>query len=522
MSTKEKRTKFSLGKILTKEQGGSSMRTKRMIVAVLAAMFIAVLFTTPLYAQSVETYIVQPGDTMLKIADRFDISVSRLAAANGVRWDSWVYSGQRLVVPSRLPDPSPALDAVEGWAGRIVALPFGSQHRCYFERTDGEGFGIGSIDDLVGQSIEEMRKSGEQFLVWGNLRTDVPSYAGRYIDVEYVKSIGPVPSPEAEEVEGWVGRVVTLPFGSQHRYYFERVDGEGFGIGSIDDLVGQSIEEMRRSGEQFLVWGKLRTDVPSYAGRYIDVDAIKPNLPPSPADDAVERWEGRIVNLPSGSQHAYYFERSDGEGFSIGSIDDNVASRIEELRWTGQCFRAWGTLRTDVPSYTGRYIEVVYLEVASAPSDDGRNLTSLAKVSGSSALRTDRWGQYYPWMAVDGQRTTSWSEGVQGPGVGEWIMLTFSETVEVQSVRLSTGYDKSADIFLKNNRIKKATLLFSNGEQVELGFADKQGMQAIPVIGASGTAVDTTFVKLIIQEVFPGWKYDDTCLAEIEVWGATL
>jgi hypothetical protein len=262
--------------------------------------------------------------------------------------------------------------------------------------------------------------------------------------------------------------------------------------------------------------------VPSYASRYIDVEAIKPWPSPSPAEGVVEGWTGRIVSLPSGSQDGYYFERSDGEGFGIGSMDDSLGRRIQELRWTGESFRVWGSIRTDVPSYAGQYIEVKRLKVTSTPSIGSRNLTSLAKVSASSALRTDRWSQYQAWMAVDGQRTTSWAEGVQGAGAGEWIMLTFPGAVEVQSVRLSIGYDKSADIFFKNNRIKRATLVFSNGEQAELGFADERGMQAIPVVGASGAAVKTTSVKLVLEEVFPGWKYDDTCLAEIEVWGKAL
>jgi hypothetical protein len=84
---------------------------------------------------------------------------------------------------------------------------------------------------------------------------------------------------------------------------------------------------------------------------------------------------------------------------------------------------------------------------------------------------------------------------------------------------MNIGYDKGGDVFYKNNRVKLVTLIFSNGERVELGFADRRGMQEIPLVRAPGPSVKTTFVRVIIDEVFPGWKYDDTCLAEIEVWG---
>ena len=31
--------------------------------------------------------------------------------------------------------------------------------------------------------------------------------------------------------------------------------------------------------------------------------------------------------------------------------------------------------------------------------------------------------------------------------------------------------------------------------------------------------VETTYVQIIINEVYPGSTYDDTCLAEVQVWG---
>ena len=50
-------------------------------------------------SSSTGTYVVQPGDTLLRIAARNGVSVSQLARANGLRWNSWIYAGQRLVIP---------------------------------------------------------------------------------------------------------------------------------------------------------------------------------------------------------------------------------------------------------------------------------------------------------------------------------------------------------------------------------------------------------------------------------------
>jgi LysM repeat protein len=366
---------------------------KRLAATIIAAIIIVGIMAVPAYAQGSGVYIVQPGDTLLKIAARHSITVSQLAEANGLRWNSWIYAGQRLVIPT---------------------------------------------------------------------------------DTVYIVRRGDTLSRIARRYSTTVRAITQL---------------NGLGSTRI------------------------------YPGQRLLIPGSQPG--PSPVQDTVEGWAGRIVNTPPGSQHAYYFERADGVGFGIGGINDLMGRWIEELRWTGERFLVWGLLRTDVPSYGGQYIAVESLEVVSAPIAEGRNLTPLATVSASSHLPTDHWGQYQSWMATDGALGTAWVEGVAGSGLGEWIELRFPGTVEIHAIRLDIGYDKSADVFYKNNRIKRVTLVFSTGEQIELGFADKRGMQEISLARAPGPAIETTSVKVVIEEVFPGWKYDDTCLAEIEVWGRT-
>jgi hypothetical protein len=107
-------------------------------------------------------------------------------------------------------------------------------------------------------------------------------------------------------------------------------------------------------------------------------------------------------------------------------------------------------------------------------------------------------------------------------------MLTFPGTIEVNAIGIDVGYDRdendqlrSPEVFEANNRLKTATLVFSNGEQVQLDFADERGVQLVPLARAPGPPIETTFVQVVIDEVYPGTTYDDTCLAEVEVWGQT-
>ena len=62
-------------------------------------LIVTAIGATPVHAQDLGMYTVRPEDTMLSIAARFGVSASELARANGLAWDSWVYAGQRLMVP---------------------------------------------------------------------------------------------------------------------------------------------------------------------------------------------------------------------------------------------------------------------------------------------------------------------------------------------------------------------------------------------------------------------------------------
>ena len=389
-------TFLQYGKVKPSERtvrNGDSVMKRMGIVIMVAVVLIVGVVATPVRAEAMVNYAVERGDTLAGIAARHGVSVSQLAEANGLRWNSWVYVGQTLVIPS--------------------------------------------------DTVYSVRR--------GDTLSSIAHHFGTSVQI----------------------------------------------IMTVNGLTSTRI----------------------YVGQRLVVSGFQPG--PGPMQDRVDGWAGTLVNLPSGSQHTHYFERADGQRYGIGAIEDTVSYRIEQLRWTAEQIRVWGTLRADVPSYAGRYIEVQRLEVISGPVPGARNLTSLASMSASSFLRTDRWGQYQAWMAVDGSRETAWVEGAAGAGIGEWIMLTFPGTIEIHSIGMDIGYNRNADTFAKNNRIKRATLIFSNGERIELGFADRRGLQTIPLVRAPGPNIETTYVKVVIEEVYRGSRYDDTCLSEIEVWGKT-
>jgi hypothetical protein len=270
------------------------------------------------------------------------------------------------------------------------------------------------------------------------------------------------------------------------------------------------------------VWGQLRTGVPDAFGSQIEATRIEVQESPEPpviSEQGVEGWVGRIHKLPPGNQHGQTFERQDGERFGISATDESTWEQLRQVAWTGAQIKVWGTLYVGVPATEACQVQVGHLEILTGPAEEARDLTPFATSSASSHLPTDHGGQYQAFMAMDSALETAWVEGVDGSGVGEWLELQFPGTVEVHSIGLDVGYDRDPDIFSANNRIKRATFIFSNGEQVTLDFSDSRGIQRIPLVRAPGPIFNTTSVRMVIEEVYPGSRYDDTCLAEIEVWG---
>jgi hypothetical protein len=430
--------------------------------------------------------------------------------------------------------PSSGGQPVVGWLGHVASLPAKAQFDDYvILQPEGAGeIGLAGANEQVEAEIVALRgkeEPGKYAHFWGTLACDVPDYGGCQLIVTRLR-YGPTLA-KPEPVEGWEGTLVSNPSGAQFDDYFI-LAGDfpvGYGIASLDPAIQSDLENLCDTGIPFRVWGQIRCGTIDAFGSQIEVERIEIQeipLAPSPEPEEsegepVEGWTGTVVKLPPGSQHGDYFEREDGERFDIGTIDSAQDRQLAETRWTGAQVRVWGRLYTGVPATQARHIEVERLEIVSGPAEEPRNLSPFATPSASSTLPSDRWGTYHSASAIDGLLESAWVEGAEGSGPGEWIMLSFPGPIELHSIGLDVGFDRDADIFAKNNRLQKATVIFSTGEQVELEFSDMRGLQRIPLVRAPGPNIETTFVQVVIEDVYPGSQYDDTCLSEIEVWGTT-
>jgi serine/threonine protein kinase len=133
-------------------------------------------------------------------------------------------------------------------------------------------------------------------------------------------------------------------------------------------------------------------------------------------------------------------------------------------------------------------------------------------VSASSTRAPTPGSTYYTENQVDQNLPTAWDEGVDGPGIGEWIKCDFDRDVSLNSIRIYPGYFKSSASWAKNNRLAAATISFSDGSSMHVNFPDL--MQPVDV---STGGVRTSWVKLVIENIYSGANDNlDTPISEMK------
>ena len=123
---------------------------------------------------------------------------------------------------------------------------------------------------------------------------------------------------------------------------------------------------------------------------------------------------------------------------------------------------------------------------------------------------------YLPGYAIDGDLNTSWVEGAKGHGIGEFLVLEFDHTQEIDLLSLRLGYvhNVNRDNYLANNRPSKLKFEFSDGSSVEYSFKDVNEEHFIQL----NRPVHTSFVILTIEDVYLGTVDDDTCITEVRAY----
>jgi hypothetical protein len=131
----------------------------------------------------------------------------------------------------------------------------------------------------------------------------------------------------------------------------------------------------------------------------------------------------------------------------------------------------------------------------------------------SSALAPQPGNTYGVRHLFSTDLDTAWVEGRPGQGVGEWVAVEFERPKLVKTIVIRNGYQKNADVFQNNGRVRRLKLVFSQGETQTLTLEDRDGAQVI----ALDPGVKTYWVQFLIEDVYPGSRFTDTAISKLIV-----
>lgn len=159
------------------------------------------------------------------------------------------------------------------------------------------------------------------------------------------------------------------------------------------------------------------------------------------------------------------------------------------------------------------YLDTVKVPMpASAPTDStpviSRN--SIASAKHSSADNEDGYN-HSATLTIDGDTKTCWAEGVPGLGINENITYYFNGNYKVSGLNIWTGHQKTEELFYKNARPTAIRIIGSDGSNVIYQLKDTMGIQRITF----NQPITVNTLKLVVESVAPGNKYEDTCIAEV-------
>ena len=118
-------------------------------------------------------------------------------------------------------------------------------------------------------------------------------------------------------------------------------------------------------------------------------------------------------------------------------------------------------------------------------------------------------GKYGVHNLFDGDSATAWVEGADGPGIGEWVLFSVGQELPAV-IMIRNGYQKSANLFKRNARIKNASISLYAGLHIK-----GQTTEAVDLFRLKNLlhGCDISFEDRIGEELFYLEPYcDDNCL----------
>lgn len=139
----------------------------------------------------------------------------------------------------------------------------------------------------------------------------------------------------------------------------------------------------------------------------------------------------------------------------------------------------------------------------------------IAQVSATSFLSEPQYNIYHiPENICDNDLSTAWVEGVDGQGYGETLTIYMATPATVSGVTIVNGYQASEHVYYVNSRPRQLDVTINGQFSFAIDLEDIMGEQSF----SFDKPVEAQDISFTIKDVYPGSKYEDTCISEISLF----
>lgn len=171
------------------------------------------------------------------------------------------------------------------------------------------------------------------------------------------------------------------------------------------------------------------------------------------------------------------------------------------------------------PAATSASVVAAPASASAAPKPAaGPHLVRAIPASVSASSEYDKPGEkHLASMAFDGDPSTTWSESVDGPGKDQWLEAKLPAKRKIRKLRIVTGFDEASEkygnLFDANAHLKSVKVSFDGGAPIVQGVG-----AADHAVVLDGLDVEAQTIRVTADDVYPGAKWQDLCVPEIEIW----
>jgi hypothetical protein len=198
-----------------------------------------------------------------------------------------------------------------------------------------------------------------------------------------------------------------------------------------------------------------------------------------------------------------------------GPLDPAFVKYVYVLRWDGASFEE---RKVQEAGYNEK-ITFTTTDVDDPDYGAGRHKFDCPQgvsVKASSSLPNEGKRDYDPKNIL--QISDSWSEGVSGDGIGEWVEFTITKDYRIgDSWQIANGNTRNKDAWDANGRVKKMKVLVDDQVACYVMLSNVSTLQSFNIAPSwlknAPVFKKGTRIRFVIEEVYKGSRFDDTLIS---------